>query len=539
MGICLPGSALRPPRVLVVGGGVGGLSAAAVLARAGLSVQVLEAAAAPGGKMGQVHAGGQAFDAGPTVLTMRWVFEEWFESLGLSLDSHLRLQPCQVLARHAWSPHERLDLLAGLDDSVDAIAAFSGGEQAGLYRAFCHRAREVYQTLEAPFLRQARPANPLALAWRCGWRQLPPLARISPFATLWQTLGRYFPDPRLRQLFGRYATYCGSSPFQAPATLMLVAHVEREGVWQVDGGMHALGRAMADAARRHGVVIRCHAAVSELLLGSQGVRGVRLADGEELPADVVVFNGDVAALRSGALGLPVQRALWPGPGPHAPDIGRRSLSALTWHVSATPSGFDLSHHNVFFSDPQDGGYRAEFDTIAQGRLPEQPTVYVCAQDRQADLPGEAGAAGAAGSSRAERLMCLVNAPARADQHPLTPEEIHRCEAQMWARLAQCGLSLRCTTPPLRRSPQEFAQLFPATGGALYGTASHGWRASFTRPTSLTRLPGLFLAGGSTHPGPGVPMAALSGQLAARQVLAACPSTPRWRPAPTPGGTSTR
>ena len=135
-------------------------------------------------------------------------------------------------------------------------------------------------------------------------------------------------------------------------------------------------------------------------------------------------------------------------------------------------------------------------------------------------------------------MCLVNAPARADQQPLTPEEIARCEDQMWARLARSGLNLRPTTPPLRRSPLEFAQQFPATGGALYGAASHGWRASFQRPTGATRLPGLFLAGGSVHPGPGVPMAALSGQLAARQVLAACRSTPHWRPALMLGGTST-
>ena len=379
MGICLPGSAPRQPTVLVVGAGVAGLSAAAVLAQAGLTVQVLEAAAVPGGKMAQVQVGGQSFDAGPTVLTMRWVFDEWFDSLGLSLDSQLTLQRCQVLARHAWSRHERLDLLASLDDSVDAIAAFSGGDQAGLYRAFCRRAREVYQTLEAPFLRQTRPATPLALAWRCGWRQLPALARISPFASLWQALGRYFPDPRLHQLFGRYATYCGSSPFEAPATLMLVAHVEREGVWRVDGGMQALSQAMADAARQQGVAIRCSTPVSEVLLGSQGVRGVRLADGEELHADIVVFNGDVAALRSGALGEAVQRALWPGRGRQtAPETSKRSLSALTWHLSAATSGFDLSHHNVFFSDPRDGGYRAEFDTIAQGQLPAQPTC-TCAR----------------------------------------------------------------------------------------------------------------------------------------------------------------
>ena len=127
---------LRPPRVVVIGAGMGGLSAAALLARHGLDVQVIERAATPGGKMRQVELGPQHLDGGPTVLTMRWVFDSLFERLGLGLDQHLSLRRCQVLARHAWGPDESLDLLADLDDSVAAIAAFSGAAEAQAYRAF-------------------------------------------------------------------------------------------------------------------------------------------------------------------------------------------------------------------------------------------------------------------------------------------------------------------------------------------------------------------------------------------------------------------
>lgn len=532
MGISRHPAAPSGRRALVVGAGVGGLSAAALLARQGWSVQVLEAAAQPGGKLSPLQHGGHQHDAGPTVLTMRWVFEAWFDALGLSLPAALNLRRCEVLARHAWDDGKRLDLLQDLDASVAAIGEFSGREQAERYRAFCHRAREVYQTLEGPFMRQARP-SPWSLAWQAGWRGLPALCRISPFSSLWEALGRYFPDPRLHQLFGRYATYCGASPFQAPATLMLVAHVEREAVWQLDGGLHRLADAMSQAARQQGVTIRCNTPVAEVLLGRGGVRGVRLAHGEELPADVVLFNGDVAALRSGLLGPAVSQAL--GGPPRAAAAAGRSLSAVTWHLEADTSGFELSHHNVFFSDPRHDGYRAEFEAIAQGRLPEQPSVYVCAQDRHAGL----GTTGGPPPAGPERLMCLVNAPATADQRPLNSEELQRCEQQMWARLQRAGLNCRPTAEPsLRRSPSDFAQRYPATGGALYGMATHGWRSSFQRPTARTRIPGLFLAGGSVHPGPGVPMAALSGQLAAQQILAAWPSTARWALAPMPGGTST-
>lgn len=536
----LPATLPRLPQVLVVGAGIGGLTAAALLAHGGMAVQVLERAATPGGKMRQIELGAEHLDAGPTVLTMRWVFDALFEQLGLSLDQHLPLRRCEVLARHAWGADQRLDLSADLDTSVAAIAEFSGAAEARRYRAFCERARAVYRTLEQPFMCSSRP-TPGSLAWRVLRQQgLPGLAqllRISPFSTLWAELGRYFHDPRLRQLFGRYATYCGSSPFVAPATLMLVAHVEREAVWQVEGGMFRLAQALAAAGRQQGASYRYGCEVRQLLLRPDGrVAGVELQDGERLAADAVLFNGDAQALSDGLLGQPVQQALG---GPRQPPP--RSLSALTWHCQAEvepgSGGFELSHHNVFFGPPEH--YRDEFAAIAQGRLPQKPTVYVCAQDRGGEARGRA-------PQRPERLMCLVNAPASAARRPLSDEEIAQCQQEMWAQMSRAGLRLKpLPHAPRCTRPQDFALLFPGTDGALYGPASQGWRASFyARPDGLTRVPGLYLAGGSVHPGPGVPMAALSGQRAAQQVFAALHSTRRWAGATaaallTPGGTWTR
>jgi len=493
---------MRTKRVVVIGAGMAGLVAALELTAQGLQVTVLERAATPGGKMREVEIAGARLDAGPTVFTMRWVLEEIFADAGASLHEHVRLRPVETLARHAWSDKQRLDLFADVERSANAIGLLAGAAEGRRYREFSARARLIYQTLERPFIRSSRP-SPLELVRRAGWRGLADLWQIAPFSTMWGALGEHFHDPRLRQLFGRYATYCGSSPFLAPATLMLVAHVERDGVWLVDGGMHQLAVALAGLAANLGATFRYGAHVEEVIVTGHRATGVRLATGERVEADAVLVNGDVAAISSGWFGLDVSRAV-----PRTPATSR-SLSAVTWSMVARTDGFPLLRHSVFFS----GDYAAEFDDIFQhARLPAEPTVYVCAQDRDDH--------GAAKEGVPERLLCLVNAPPVSDATHFDTSEIERCAARAFGLLERCGLRVdRQPENTIVTTPLDFDRLFPATGGALYGRASHGWMASFARPGSRTRVPGLYVAGGSTHPGPGVPMAALSGRLAAAALLA--------------------
>jgi 1-hydroxycarotenoid 3,4-desaturase len=438
---------------------------------------------------------GAAIDAGPTVFTMRWAFERILGEIGCSLDDCVTLTPLAILARHAWSANDTLDLFADEQRSAEAIAAFAGAREADGYLRFCRRARAIFETLDASFIQAPRP-SPIDLVRRAGLAGLPALTRISPFATLWGELGAYFRDERLRQLFGRYATYCGSSPYLAPATLMLVAHVEQAGVWSVEGGMHALGQSLARLAALKGATFRHGARAASILTAGGRASGVVIEGGESIPADAVIMNGDPAALADGLLGEAASRSI--GEIPRA----SRSLSAITWAMKATTRGFPLLRHNVFFSDD----YRAEFDDIfSRARPPRSPTVYVCAQDR----------ADSAEAPDSERLLCLVNAPANGDSGE--PSELQRCEDATFRQMARCGLTIS-NMAAIRTTPARFDALFPATGGALYGRASHGWMASFARPGSRTKVPGLYLAGGGVHPGPGVPMAVLSGRLAASSVL---------------------
>ncbi|MXP45551.1 1-hydroxycarotenoid 3,4-desaturase CrtD [Allopontixanthobacter sediminis] len=505
---------------VIIGAGVGGLASAALLSARGVPVIVLEKEPAAGGKIRQLDVDESPIDAGPTVFTMGPVIDAIFESAGASTGDYLTLSPADTLARHAWDEHGHLDLFSDHEKSVEAIGDFAGAKAAAGFRSFSQEAKKIFDILDRPFLQDSKTYPP-GLMWRIGLWRMGSLLAIRPYESLWKVLGEHFTDPRLRQLFGRYTTYCGSSPFKTPATLMLIAHVESQGVWKIDGGMNALAKGLEAVARKNGARFRYGAKVDEIRVTRGRVSGVRLESGEEISTQSVICNADPSALGAGMFGREAQKAA------SAVRPKDRSLSAMVWLAKGKAQGFPLGHHNVFFS----GDYPAEFRDIGAGCVPAGPTVYLCALDHGPDNTPDA--------ATSQRFQIIVNAPANGDTHTYTAEEKDQCTSKMLSRLRACGLELETPLPHQLVTPNDFSKLFPATGGALYGRASHGWAASFLRPGCRTRIRGLYCAGGATHPGAGVPMAALSGKLASEAVLSDRISTRSSRRRDTAGGMSMR
>lgn len=500
--------------VIVIGAGMGGLAAAMRLAHRGLKVTVLERHGTPGGKMRALPSEAGPVDTGPTVLTMKPVFEALFRDIGERLEDHVALVPQTTLARHFWTDGAQLDLFVDEAANIAAVKAFAGARAAQQFARFSARARQLFAGFHDPVIASAKPtfyglmqrmlADP-SLAWK-----------MAPFSSLATLLKHSFDDPRLAQLFGRYATYIGGAPDRAPALLALIWQAEAAGVWAVPGGMHRLAQTMADMAKTRGAEFHYNAHVDEILAANGQIKGVRLKSGERLSTDQVIFNGDPRALSLGRLGPSVTQI--------APQTKRlpRSLSADVWGFAARVTGPDLCHHNVFFRDDP----MPEFDALARGERLQDPTLYLCAMDRGMDQAPPA----------LERFEIIANAP------PLTvaPDEIDKKEARcrVFDTLGRfgCQFSPRPAVEALS-TPTIFEHLFPATAGSLYGQTPHGTMAAFLRPTARTALRGLYLASGGTHPGAGLPMAALSGRHAAEAILTDQISTSTSRRTATPGGMS--
>ncbi len=502
--------------VVVIGAGVGGLAAAIRLAAAGRDVTLCEAHAHPGGKLRALPSAAGPVDAGPTVLTMRAVFDELFALAGGSLDATLHPVALPRLARHFWQDGTRLDLFPDTEASVDAIGAAIGARAAAEFRRFDAEMALLYAAFDGPMMQAARPR--IGAAARATLRAPALWPLLAPGRTLAGLLRARFTDPRLRQLFGRYSTYVGGIPQRTPAVLGLIWRAEAAGVWTLPGGLHQLARALADLFQSLGGTLRLSTPVARITAQGGAVTGVALAEGAHLPAAQVVFAGDPGALRAGLLGADLRRLL-----PRAASAPR-SLSARVWSFAARAEGLPLDHHSLLFAATE----ADEFGPLARGATPAAPTVYICAQDRVTGA-----------TNGPERFQFILNAPA-SGRDPHTPDqEARECLTQTFDRLARFGLRFDPLPDPQKALtlPQGFAALFPGSRGAIYGRSPHGALAPFLRPGARTRLTGLYLAGGGAHPGAGLPMAALSGRNAAQAVQADRASTRMSHPTATPGGIS--
>ncbi|GAB6897914.1 phytoene desaturase family protein [Kineosporia succinea] len=491
-------------RVVVVGAGLGGLSTAARLGALGHQVTVLEQAGQIGGKLGLLRRDGFGFDTGPSLLTLPAVYRDLFLKTGEPLEDVLSLEPVDPACHYRFPSGLELDVPGGPGHVSRAWADALGPKAGDDWTAFHRRAAQIWDLTRDPFLE-----SPLD-----GARTLLGLARnpadirtVAPWLSL-RGLGRkYLQAPEQRMFLDRYATYTGSDPRRAPAALATVPFVEHAfGSWYIPGGLWKLGAAVADRAVSHGVKIRTSASVEQVLAGSSRVEGVRLEGGETVPADVVVSGVEAAHL---------YRDLMPGP---EGDAGRRALRRATPSLSGfvmllalrgrTPG---LRHHTVLFPDDYDAEFDHVFGTGRQAGkaspVPD-PTIYISAPDDPELRPDDDH----------EAWFVLVNAPRHdpgAGMDWDAPGLASSYAEKILAVMAARGLDVRDRLLWNEiRTPADLERGTRSTGGSIYGSSSNGARSAFLRPANRGPVPGLFLVGGSSHPGGGLPLVGLSAAIVA-------------------------
>ena len=478
-------------RIVVVGAGVGGLAAAVRLAAAGHRVVAVEQADAPGGKAGRLERDGFRWDTGPSLLTMPWVLRELFAATGAPLEEELELIRVEPVTRYRFADGTHFDMYADLPRALEELEAWSPGAGED-WAAFLGVCAQMWKA-SLPFLTGPAPWPPRRP--RPGERGPDPrdLLRVRPWSTLRGLARANVRDPRLRMVVERFATYAGADPRRAPAALAVAGYVEHAfGAWHVRGGLYAVVEALARRLEAHGGELRLGTTVRAI----RRVRGRAAAvdlDGERrLECDAVVCTADALAL---------ERDLLPGAAAGERDA-ERSLSGFALMLGLRGRDPDRAHHTIHFP----ARYDEEFDDVFTARRPvRDPALYVSASwvSDPAEAPVDC-----------ENWFVLVNAPSGGVDWEAEADAYER------SLIARLGVADRVLVRE-RRTPHDLERETGAPGGAIYGRAPHGRLASLRRPANVSRaLPGLYLVGGTTHPGGGLPLVMLSAATVAREIGAA-------------------
>lgn len=481
----------RARHAVVIGGGLGGLAAALRLSVRGWRVTLFEQSAAFGGKMSRWEAEGFRFDTGPSLITMPWIFEDLFAIAGTHMREHLEAVPLDPMARYVYAGGSEFNYGTSMPTLLPVIREFEGSDR-GFFR-FMNLGARIYALSKDTFLRRPLTAPP-------DWRTLGALRHV-PLLRGWgnyhKTVCAYFRSPQLRQLFGRYPTYVGSSPYRCPATLAIIPYIEFAfGGWYIRGGLYRIAETLCCLLEERGVELRANAPVAHIDTQSRRVRGVVLQSGERIPADVVIMNGD-ASHTPRLLGEPGKEL----------TVDERSLSGLVFLIGVRRRLEGIHHHNVYFSENYAEEFRQLFD---EQRIPGDPTVYVNVPSRSDTTVAPDGG---------ETLFLMINAPATGEQWDAS--RIAAARKAVFARLGASGF------PDIEQdiavehavTPQSLAERFSMPGGAIYGAHSHGWRKAFFRPPNKDRhCAGLYYAGGSAHPGGGTPMVLLSAKIVEELII---------------------
>ncbi|GIH62997.1 phytoene desaturase family protein [Microbispora siamensis] len=497
--------------VVVIGAGLGGLSAAMRLAGAGREVTVVEAADVPGGCCGTATLGSHRFDTGPSVLTMPGVLADTFAAAGQDLERWLPLRRLDPYYRLTFHDGSRLDVVAGADAMAEQVRALCGPAEAGRYRRFRRLLGEMFEAewdtfIDRDMTRLRALARPYALAR---------LAALGGFRRLDGLVRRHLTDERLIRAHTFQALYVGLSPRRALGVYAVIAHMDTVGgvYFPREGGMHAVPRAMAAAAEKAGAVFRYGVRATRIETDGAGVVAVRLDTGERLAARHAVVACDLVRAhgRRGGDGLlPEEAADWRLRRP------RFSPSCLVAHFALDRRPEGQAHHTLHFGRE----WEATFAALEAGRPQPDPSLLVtCPHNHGPDNHGPHNHGRADGGPAVLSVLePTANTRSGADWTTLTPRLVDR----MVERLAGLGYGDLSGTPRLVFDPPAWRRRGHSAGTPFALDARFTQTAWFRPSGAARRVPGLHFAGMYTAPGVGVPPVLISGRLAAERILESAP-----------------
>jgi phytoene desaturase len=488
---------MKPKSVIVIGAGIGGITAAIHLARSGLHVTILEKNSRPGGRCDCLSREGHQFDTGPTLFVMPLLYEAEFRALGTSLHERLDLQRVDPTYQLIFDNGSQLVLTSDMESMRAQLESIQPGSFLRLLRYLQEGGRHYQLVLDRLVNRNFRKASDLI-----GLQNLDLIFRLKPFINHYRHMSTYFDEPRLKSAFTFQDIYMGLSPFEAPATFSMMPYTElTDGVWYPKGGMYRIVETMTDLARQAGVEFVFNSAVERIDVNAKRVRGVLLADGTQLEADVVLANADLPY---------VYQHLLPQDG-MARKLSRKhySCSAISFFWGVDKKYAALGPHTLFLADD----YRANFERIDRDLgLPANPNLYVHAParlDPSMAPPGQ------------DTLTAIVPVGHLSEDENQDWGELRdEARQQVFGRLRLLGITDLETHLKFEEAftPPAWAKRYNLVKGATHGLSHRLTQMAYFRPANRhLRYRNLYFVGASTHPGTGIPTAMISGRLVSERI----------------------
>lgn len=492
-------------KISVVGAGIGGMSAAARLAKQGHQVTVFENSDQSGGKCRTEWFGDYAFDTGPSLLTLPAVFRDLFLKTGKRIEHVLDISPVDPAFNYNFADGSKVTFpnLSNPKTYLEIEKSF-GISASQSWRQIIERSEKMWEASRDSFIE-----SELTSIWPLLLRKnlINQINQISPFTSLRSLSEKLNLDPHLKMIIDRYATYTGSDPRSAPAVLLTIAFVESTfGAWHIKGGIGQLSVALEQRCRDLGVDFQFKSLVTKILVERNKVEGVVLSEGKIIKSDLVVSNSDAEYTFNSLIGSEVSSARGERRKLKSATKSLAGFSLLLGLDNSKSKPVDVDHHNVYFPE----NYDLEFDQIFTQKVPvTDPTIYLCAPKDSSMVKG----------ADKEAWFVLVNAPRHEPESGWDWKDGGQEYAQkIISKMDDLGLNVTNRLDFMEyRTPADLENYAMAPGGSIYGTSSNSPVSAFLRARNRSKVKGLFCVGGSAHPGGGLPLVGISAEIVAKAI----------------------